>query len=79
MDVPVPFQNMPGGAVTSAEVSHGETVAPFSETKEIQGDLEELSYLKGPEYSFPTPMELEENQKDIQFNLWEPQNNDNQM
>lgn len=78
MGVPGLFQHVPPGAGTSAEVSHGEAVTLFSETKEIQGDLEELSYLKGPEYSFPTTMELEENQKDIQFNLQEPQNNDDQ-
>ncbi|XP_074435747.1 transmembrane protein 247 isoform X2 [Larus michahellis] len=45
---------------------------------EIQEDLEEISNLKGSEYSFQTTMEeLEENQKDNQLTLQELQNNNN--
>ncbi|XP_040406816.1 uncharacterized protein LOC121066992 [Cygnus olor] len=47
-------------------------------TKEIQGNLQELSNLEGSEYSLQTTMdELEENQKDIHLTLQKAQNNDN--
>lgn len=78
IDVPILFQNIPGDALTSVEVSHVETGTLFAKYQEIQGDLEELGDLEGSEYSFQTTMEeLEENQKDIQLTLQEPQNNDN--
>ncbi|KAM6273239.1 transmembrane protein 247 [Spheniscus humboldti] len=70
--------NIPGDALTSVEVSHVETGTLFAKYQEIEGDLEELGDLEGSEYSFQTTMEeLEENQKDIQLTLQEPQNNDN--
>nr|XP_009916845.1 PREDICTED: transmembrane protein 247 [Haliaeetus albicilla] len=70
--------NIPEDALTSVEVSHVETGTLFAEDWEIQGDLEDLCDLEGSEYSFQTTMEeLEENQKDIQLTLQEPQNNDN--
>ncbi|XP_029892046.1 transmembrane protein 247 isoform X1 [Aquila chrysaetos chrysaetos] len=70
--------NIPEDALTSVEVSHVETGTLFAEDQEIQGDLEDLCDLEGSEYSFQTTMEeLEENQKDIQLTLQEPQNNDN--
>lgn len=47
-------------------------------TKEIQGNLQELSNLEGSDYSLQTTMDaLEANQKDIHLKLREAQNNDN--
>ncbi|KAK4824236.1 hypothetical protein QYF61_012210 [Mycteria americana] len=78
IDIAILFQNIPGDALTSVDISHVETGTLFAKDQEIQGDLEELSNLEGSEYSFQTSMEeLEENQKDIQLTLQEPQNNDN--
>ncbi|XP_075004026.1 transmembrane protein 247 [Calonectris borealis] len=72
------FWNIPGDALTSVEVSHVETGTLFAKDQEIQGDLEELSDLEGSEYSLQTAMEeLEENQREIQLTLQDPQNNDN--
>ncbi|XP_010079210.1 PREDICTED: transmembrane protein 247 [Pterocles gutturalis] len=74
------FQNIPGDALTSLEVSHAETGTLFAKHQEIRGDSEELGNLEGSEYSFQTTMEeLEENQKDIQLTLQEMQNNNKQQ
>eukprot|EP00075_Anas_platyrhynchos_P007730 XP_021128037.1 transmembrane protein 247 isoform X1 [Anas platyrhynchos] len=74
---PVKRTSLEKDALMSRGVSH---VQPGSllKTKEIQGNLQELSNLEGSGYSLQTTMDaLEENQKGIHLKLREAQNNDN--